>query len=273
MEECVECLRNDSIFNDGCYMYSPVCALDTTYYYLITNIVKKKKLNVILNHELVPISNFNVIKFNYPNHIKNDTDLRSCDICKLKIPLNIKAELNFHYTTQNYMHKLILTDNNKEYVPIFDICKTCYERSDKSTLPDVFSADSYFGIGYLSDWIIVFSYVKDKTPVGQSKEHMTYSSGHIICNLNPNSEHYKKFAIMHNSYRINTNFKCYMLDEISIEEIITKYFQCSTLEYKNKAIENFNKYDSWLEFNLNKETIKNLTPFQVMLFLHVPQCI
>jgi hypothetical protein len=254
-------------------MYSPVSVLDTEYYYLITNVVKKKKLNVILNHKLVPISNFNIIKFNHPNQIKNITDLRSCDICKLNFPLNIKAEFNLHYTTNNYSYIPTILNENEKCDDTFDICKECYEKSDKSTLPKVFSVNSYFGIGYLTDWVIIFSYVKDKKPNLSSNEHMCYSSGHIICNLNPNSEHYKKFAIMHNSYRIWTNFKCYMLDETSIEEIITKYFQCGTLEYKNKSIENFKKYGSWLGFDLNKETIKNLTPFQVMFFLHVPQCV
>lgn len=275
MENCVSSLRENSIYNDGCYMYSLRSVLDKEYYYMITNIVKKKKLNVVLNHNLVPVSNFNVIKFNDPNQIINNTDLRSCDICKLSLPLNIKAEQNLHYTTKDYSHNKNISNDNEEteYINSFDICNGCYDTVDKTTIPTVFSVDSYFGIGYLTDWIVIFSFVKNTQKSYLSKDTLSYSSGHIICNLNPNSEHYKKFAIMHNSSRIYSNFKCYILNETSIDEIIKKYFLCSTQEYKDKIIKQYDKHVSWTDFTLNKETIKNLSPFQIMLMSHVPYCI
>lgn len=280
MERCVASLRNDCIYNDGRYMYSPTSVLDKKYYYMMTNIVKKKKLNVTLNHNLVPASNFNIIKFNYPNQIKNNTDLRSCDICKLKFPLNIRAKQNLHYTNEDHSHNITDPNDDEEtkhqkYINCFDICGECYESVDKTTIPNVFSVDSYFGIGYLTDWIVIFSFCRpaDKTTVlcGLSRDTLTNSHGYILCNLNPNSEHYKKFALMHNSYRIDSNLKCYMLDCKTIEDVIKEYYKCGTEEQKRKAVNKHNELNHFTEYELNKETCKNLTNFQVMLLSLVPR--
>lgn len=203
----------ESCTNDGPFVYGPKNQLDTDLFQLYINSELLKKKNITIAQSMQ-------IPFLHPEFYflddlclyvnDNEYIYNRCNECQLIIPI----DMNFYSNKTNIeLQNEILSPSSGKLKDKYNLCKECCKH--KTVNLHLVKISS--GIDNISDWIHIFTINK------------TYDSGYnakpyynqFYCNLNVNSIHYNKFALMEYYDMLGDEFT--IIEETCIEEILCEY--------------------------------------------------
>lgn len=191
---------------DNQFIYGPKNQLNTDLFQLYTNSELLKKNNITIAQS-IQILDLHVEFYRLENICLYDDNYNQCNKCQLFIPI----DMNFYSNKTNIELQNEILPSGEKLKDKYNLCKECCKyKTDDLHLVKVLS-----GVDNISDWIHIFTI---QLTDGYYKMSYYYE---FYCNLNENSIHYNKFALVYNVDMLGDAFT--IIKETCIEEILCKY--------------------------------------------------
>ncbi len=211
--------------------YAPENELDLEFFTLLITspLLQNKNIHYICKKMSIKdsISRFLNPTQSFVGHIYLETiKYIKCNECELYLPFDLDFYSNitqkelkkYMYNNNSAVSNNDIENNDTCKKNIYNICPLCYEYDNldqeiqKHTLNKV---NMSTGLGNICDWIYLFTTKHEYEEYG--RKCTDYND--FYCNLNKNSEHYKRFA--KNYYFCGESFN--MIEETSLKQIIQEY--------------------------------------------------
>lgn len=206
-------------FNDGdVFAYAPQNELDKKIFESFQNMDILKSDNIKLQNSMKNP------EFNCEHYYVGKIDMNDhpkCSVCKLSLP----ADLNY-YTQQLNSDDLNDSDDSDDsdnsdisnkYKNTYYLCHLCYDVTNDINKEQFIVTKIDSDLDNIKDWVHIFTYIKHCEEYVYPMNYYT----DYYCNLNPNSQYYKRFAMNYYVEMLGDAFR--LINEQTIEEIINKY--------------------------------------------------